>query len=288
MAAQPPVPRVDTANAAHQWMPPRLCAVCFLMLLACSFASGTSVVASLGVRRIILAADTREDVLEPGFSGSAHHFDDFRCKLVPLGPTAVAVVGNVTYKKNIPTDPISDWDALSDAKAAYAAHRHDLHQMATDWAHRSVLHYALFYAVAPERVRQLASVNEEHVLVDAFVTGWQGHTPMLYWEKVYLDGSMPSTIQMSEQLLPYRELPYTTNGMTQTLFEGDSKRTAATAAEWREQFPNIPAKQRNWRWIEFLVRLTGRYDESVGPDVNVIQIPVGGQAEWIQNLTCRD
>lgn len=181
-----------------------------------------------------------------------------------------------------------DWDALGDAKAAYAAHELDLHEMAADWAHRSELQYIRFYAVAPLRVRQLASVNAEHVLVDAVVVGWQGRVPMLYWEKVFLDESLPTPIQSSGQMLPYRQLPYAMNGATQELVEGNSQRTIDAAAEWKKEAVRIPENERDWRWVEFLISFTGHYDNSVGHDVNVIQIPVGGHAEWLQNCTCRD
>jgi hypothetical protein len=171
----------------------RLSAVCFFVFVAISFAHATSVVATLGLNRIILAADTREHVLESGLSQDSHRYRDVRCKLAPPGRTAVAVAGNVKYIRNDPNDSVPDWDALEDAKAAYAVHELDLHEMAADWAHRSELQYARFYAVAPLRVTQLASVNAEHVLVDAVVVGWQGLTSPSFCttasERVYITTS---------------------------------------------------------------------------------------------------
>jgi hypothetical protein len=266
----------------------RLSLVCLFVCVAMSFAHATSVVANLGLKRIILAADTRGGRLELGDSPFSHNFHDDVCKIIPLGHTAVAVSGNQIYKRNVVTDPVPDWNALTDAEAAHAAYGDDLHEMAKDWARRSAAQYAVFYAVAPLRVKELASVNRENVLIDAFVVGWQGQVPTLYWEKVYLDENLPAHIYTSEQLLPYRELPYTTNGTTQALFEGDSSRVEETAAQWRLTATRISAKELDWRWVEFLIRLTGSYDEGVGHDVNVIQIPVGGHAEWLQNCTCGD
>jgi hypothetical protein len=266
----------------------RLSVLCSLILLAFSFTYATSVVASLGRQRIILEADTRADRLGPGFSGNVPHFRDDSCKIIPLGPTAVAVSGYRDYKRNVKTDPVSDWDALLDAKAAYAEQGYNLHEMAKDWARRSAGHFDSFYAAAPQRVRQLASGNPDHVLVDAFVVGWQGRIPLLYWEKVYLDERVSSPIQMSEQLLPYRELPYTMNSVTQELIEGNSQRMRDAAAKWKEWSLTIPTNEHDWRWVEFLIKSTGSYEESVGQKVNVIQIPAGGQAEWLQNLTCRE
>ena len=176
-------------------MSPRLCLVCCLILLTCSFTSATSVVANLGLKRIILAADTRGGRLELGDPPFSHNFHDDVCKIIPLGHAAVAVSGNQIYKRNVITDPVPDWNALTDAEAAHAAYGDDLHAMAKDWARRSAAQYAVFYAVAPLRVKELASVNNENVLIDAFVVGWQGQVPTLYWEKVYLDESLPASLR---------------------------------------------------------------------------------------------
>ncbi len=219
----------------------RLSAVCLFVLVAISFAHATSVVATLGLKRIILAADTREAVLESGLSKDNYRYRDVRCKLAPLGRTAVAVAGNVKYIRNDPNDSVPDWDALRDAKAAYAVHGLDLHEMAADWARRSELQYIRFYAVAPLRVRQLASVNAEtYSLTPLWSLVWQGRVPILYWEKVFLDESLPTPIQSSIQLLPYRQLPYAMNGATQELVEGNSQRTIDAAAQWKKEAVRIP------------------------------------------------
>jgi hypothetical protein len=214
----------------------RLLAGCFLVLLALSEASATSVVADLGPRRIILAADTRQSVT--GRWSGTQHFRDNGCKIMPLGSSAIGVSRNRDYQRTELMDPIPDWDALLDAKAAFAAHENNLQELAQDWAQRSVQHYALFYKVNPARVRKLANINEQYVLVDAFLVGWQAQAPLIYWEKVFLDERATPPIQTSEQLLPYRKLPYTTHQITQELIEGDSERNREAATEWQEKRAN--------------------------------------------------
>jgi hypothetical protein len=262
----------------------RLCVICCLIVLASSFASATSVVAKLGLRRIILEADTRGGLVAPGVPDS--HHDDV-CKIIPLGRSALAVSGNESYKSGI-NDLVPDWDALSDAKSAYAMHGNVLHELAQEWARRSAAFYTWFYLIAPQRVKELASVNPQHVLIDAFVVGWQGQVPIVYWELVCLDQNSAPPIQISEVVLPLRETPYTTNRVTRELLEGDSQRTTDAAAQWKKMSLGVPATELDWRWMEFVIKSTNRYDGSVAPDVNVIQIPFGGRAEWIQNLTCPD
>lgn len=239
-----------------------------------------------GLSRIILAADTRQSLT--GRWNTSAHFRDNGCKIMPLGSSAIAVSGNRDYQRTELMDPIPDWDALLDAKAAFAAHENNLHELAQDWARRSAQHYALFYKVEPARIRKLANINEQHVLVDAFIVGWQGHKPVIYWEKVFLDENPSPPIQESEQLLPYRKLPYTTNVTTQELIEGNSERTQQAATAWERKAASYSAKVRVWRWDEFVIVTTAKYDESVGQAIDVLEIPASGKTKWLQNSTCSE
>jgi len=263
-------------------------AECFLLLGTLRLAFGTTIVVKLERNRIIMAADTREDRLTPTSGQHDHAFHDNGCKIVALGPTAVGISGNLDYKRNSPSDTLSDWSALSDADAAFREHAGDIFGMAKDWAQRSARHYALFNETAPQRVQQLASVNSEHVLVDAFFVGWVGQVPILIWEKVYLDGNaFSAVISVKEQILPPRELPYTTNAITQELIEGGSSRTESAMTEWKAISSTMSKQEADWRQIGYFVKATGKYDESVGPTANILEIPAGGEATWLQNVTCR-
>ena len=114
----------------------------------------------------------------------------------------------------------------------------------------------MFNEVASQRVMRLANVNSEHVIVDAFFVGWSQHTPLLFWEKVYLDQNVTLSIKTQEQVLPARALPYTTLAATQELIEGNTSRTKAVAAKWATAVPNIHETEADWRWIEFLIKST--------------------------------
>jgi hypothetical protein len=261
---------------------------CFLMFGALQPAYATSIVAKLEKGRIILAADTREDRLEASPLDSQHAFHDGGCKIVPLGPSGAAISGNLDYKRNVPSDPVPNWSAQSDAIAAYGEHQSSLRETAEDWAQRSASFFKKFGETAPQRVKALATANSEHVLVDAFFVGWEKQAPLLIWEKVYLDeGALSiSTIGVREQILPIRELPYTTNATTQELIEGNSARMKNAAEDWEAKSSTIPKGEHVWRKLEFVIKATGRYDESVGQIVDVLEIPAGGQAAWLQNSTC--
>jgi hypothetical protein len=108
-------------------MVPRYVLLVFLMI---TYSSATSVVAKPEKHRIILAADTRQDRLDT-LSGKSHQaFHDDGCKILPLDASASGVSGNMDYKRNDPSDGVPDWDALSDARAAYALPKQDLQAMA--------------------------------------------------------------------------------------------------------------------------------------------------------------
>jgi hypothetical protein len=264
----------------------RFSLACYFILSFCLTADATSIVAMLEKQRIILAADTRADRLGPVSEPAQRAFHDDFCKIAPLGPMAVAVSGAQDYKRNIAADPIPDWDALTDARAASTAYGDDLAETARDWARRGESHYELFNKVAPQRVMRLASTNSERVIVMAFFVGWYYGAPVLFWEKIYLDGDVISTIRTREQVLSARALPYTTLATTQELIEGNSPRTSAIAASWAIARPKIPDTEADWRWVEFLIKSTNKYDQSVGQTVNVLEVVAGRQAEWLQNVTC--
>jgi hypothetical protein len=268
-------------------MPLAIIPRCVLLSLLVTYGSATSIVVKLDKQRIILAADTRQDRLDAPSGISHHSFHDDGCKILPLGKAAMGASGNMDYKRNDPSDSIPDWDTLSDAKEAYKLHGEDLRKVADEWAQRGASHYNIFYKVASLRVRELASTNSDHVLVDAFFVEWDtSREPLLIWEKVYLDENPPMLVRTSSQMLPYRELPYTTNFTTQQLVEGDPARVKTTAARWKSESLEMTEAERDWRSLEFLIKVTSEYEESVGSRVNVLEIPLGGQAQWLQNLTC--
>jgi hypothetical protein len=123
--------------------------------------------------------------------------------------------------------------------------------------------------------------------VDAFFVGWDKQVPLLIWEKVHLRNVFPFSVSTSEQVLPPRELAYTTNGITQEIIEGTSSHSNRVAAQWKKLALKLPKHDLDWRRIEFFIKATGDQDDTVGQKVNLLEIPAGGKAAWLQNLTCR-
>jgi hypothetical protein len=257
------------------------CAV-VLVLLNCP-AVATSIVALLDSGRILFAADTHGDKLDPASKRS----DETECKIVPLGNAAFALTGNMDYVRNQPDDPIASWDSRSDAREAYALQSGDLIATAADWASRAKRHYLSFYFANRVRVAQLAKANDQNILLVGMFVGFRGGEATLIMEIVYLDEHQSAQILDKHVVLPARTLPYTSNAITQDLIEGHSARTKTSAAAWLTKVRSIPPANRAFRRIEFLIQETAKYDKAVGARVNVVEIFPDKNPRWIQNFTCR-
>jgi len=259
------------------------CFSTMLVLVAAGPAFATSVVVHVDDKHITIAAD---DLATRMFATNAGPYA--ACKIVPLGGAAFAVAGNIDYKKNHPADTLQEWDARADARTAFVHHVADLRATAAEWANRAALHYSLFLAAQPVRVRELAASNQRHVLVLGTFAGWdRQNEPVVMFEWIYLDLSAAAAIKTRSFVLPARTLPYTTNATTQDLIEGNSLRSTQILSNWQLASLNYPSPQRDWRWLEFLIQNTSDYDHTVGREVNVLDLTPHENASWLQNYSCR-
>jgi hypothetical protein len=91
-------------------------------------------------------------------------------------------------------------------------------------------------------------------------------------------------VQNRRDTLRSRDLPYTTNVVTQELIEKNSARGEAVRAEWKLESKNLPASDRDWRSLEFYIVKTSEWDK-VSKGVNVLELGQDGHSRWLQNLT---
>jgi hypothetical protein len=210
-----------------------------------------------------------------------------------LGNAGFAATGNSDYKSVGPGDPVPDWDALEDAKTSSALHKDNVVEMADDWGRRALIHYQIFNSVNPNRVTNFATVNDANILVEGVFAGWDSQRkPTYVVVRITLDQSQSLSGQSlspkvvgNRYIFPQRDLPYTTNGVTQKLIEGDSKQKQAVAAEWKKASEKFRRSELDWRWIEFLVQSTSDYDETVGKEVDVLEVLPSG-SNWLHNSSC--
>ena len=253
-----------------------------LSVLLHGSALATSIVVQVDPSRILVAADTLGSKLDPGATSR----NEAECKIVPFEGSAFAVAGNMDYLRNRLDDPVASWDSRSDAHDAYTEQRGDLVAASDDWATRAERHYTSFYLANPARVTELAKTNDQNVLLVGVFAGFQGGKALLLMRIVYLDEHFPPAIRDRQVSLSERKLPYSTNGITQELVEGNSDRRRATDAAWTKKSRSIPPSRQTVRHIEFLIQATAQYDDTVGTRVDIVQITFGHKPVWLQNLTC--
>jgi hypothetical protein len=254
-----------------------------LILLLSAPASSTSIVVQLDSTRILFAADTHGDKLDPGSQAS----DEAECKIVPLGHAAFALTGNMDYVRNRLDDMVASWDSRVDAREAYAAHNGDLPATVGDWSERAKRHYTSFYRANPARVAQLAKANTQNVLLVGLFVGFQGGQSTLIMQTVYLDESQFLTPILDRQIvLSARDVPYTSNGITQELIEGNSERASASQSTWAAKSKSVPASEQKQRRVEFFIQETSKYDRAVGTHVNILAVSPDMEQRWLQNSTC--
>lgn len=252
------------------------------VLLGLNSAVATSVVVRMSEKRITLAADALARRRYTDASGPYN-----ACKIVSSGNAAFAVAGNIDYQKTDPMDTVAEWDARVDARQSFGLHPSDLYAAAHEWAARAAQHYSSFLVAQPGRVRELASANPQHVLVLGTFTGWDARkSPVLIFEWVYLSLMNGPVVETKEFVLSPRTLPYTTNATTQELIEGNSPRTVKTLMNWQAASSKLPPREQHWRWLEFLIQSTSEYDDTVGREVNVLELAPGAASRWLQNFNC--
>ena len=256
---------------------------CIVLLLLLNGSVGaTSIVAQVDPDRILFAADTHGDKLDPDSKSS----NETECKIVPLANAAFALTGNIDYVHHQLNDPVVSWDSRSDAREAYADHNGDLVATANDWASRAKRHYFSFYLANPTRVKELAQANDQNILLLGMFVGFQGGKALLLLEFVYLDEHGLQPILHKELLLPARKLPYSSNGITQELIDGHSARSKSAEAAWLKKSSSVPLSMRAFRRVEFVIQVTAKYEKTVGTRVNVLEVFPHKDPRWLQNFTC--
>jgi hypothetical protein len=274
----------DHRNCTH--LVPRIWALLPLILSPAPLFA-TTLVVKLENDRIILASDTRQERFNPGSVAMIQSpGDDGRCKVRALGAIGFAVTGFVEYRSENPLQALPDWNANLDAAEAFGKAGNDIRAVAADWAQRAVSHFELIYGTRPAWLKQLASENPDNLLQVAFFAGWDKGSPVLLLEIVGFDAHASPVIRAREENRAISDAAFSTNAITQELVEGSSDRAQKVADEWDSLSESISTQDLGWKHVEFLIKKTAAYDPAVSPVVDVLSIPDGKPATWIQKRAC--
>jgi hypothetical protein len=279
--------RKDCVPVSGRTRPVTLIGTGLALLVGASSLSATTLVVKLESGRIILAADTRQERINPGsvaISRSAG--GDERCKIRSFGSIGFALTGFIEYKGGAPSSTLPDWSANSDAAEAYAKAGDNIREVAADWGQRAAAHFVVLFRVHPEWLKQLAGTNPQSLLQVAFFVGWDHESPIFLLELVSFDPKSATGIQVNEQSRPIGGTPFSTNAVTQELIDGETDRAQHVADTWDAGSEGIATQDLGWKHVEFYVEKTAAYDSDVSSTVDVLAIPAGKQPVWLKKGAC--
>ena len=258
-----------------------------ILLVAASSLFATTLVVKLDNGRILLAADTRQERLNPGSVAVVHlPGDDERCKIRSLGGIGFAVTGLVEYQGRGASETLPDWNANADAVDAFGKAGDNIREVAADWAKRSAAHFNSLYQINSGWLKQLADTNPQNLLQVAFFTGWDKDAPLFLIEIISFDPSSTPVIHVNEQSRIVGDAPFSTNAITQELIDSKTDRAQHVADTWDTIAEGISTQDLGWRHVEFYINQTAPFDPDVSTGVDVLAIPARKPTFWLKRSAC--
>jgi hypothetical protein len=249
------------------------------LLLVCipTFAHATSVVAKVSEENVVIAADTL------GIDGDGTRHED-QCKIVPFGKYVFAAASIASFWT---TSPKSSWDSKAAAEAAHRSHEIDIDAAASDWLERAERYFSNLRGADRMRARSMVASSSDHALTVGVFVGWnaKGNAAFILEAIRYKEPNFDQVEHIIETS-GSRDLPYTSNVITQELIEGHTNRTTEAGEEWAIKSKRFAKKELGWRWQEFLIQKTGAFTD-VGQKVDIVELTRKGHLEWLERYACR-
>jgi hypothetical protein len=249
---------------------------CVLLVYIATLAHATSVVAKVSEAKVVIAADTL------GIDSEGTRHED-QCKIVPLGKYVFAAASIASFRATLPK---SSWDSKLEAEAAYKSHETDIEAAASDWLERAERYFGNLRGADRMRARSMVASSPDHALAVGVFAGWnaEGKAEFVLEAIRYKE----PTLEQIEHIIEVeksRDLPYTSNVVTQELIEGHTDRTSEASKEWAMKSKTFPKEKLGWRWLEFLIQKTGAFAD-VGQKVDIMQLTREGHSKWLQRCAC--
>lgn len=229
--------------------------------------------------RILVAADTRGGRSSLGQEG---YTDDW-CKIHSLGHTVFAIAGMVGHSHVQSGRQLLDWDALLDAKTAYRTSGDNTDALANQWGKLSAAHIAAYARSNPnDASREFAGLSGS-IVYGGFFLNWVFGSPILKVDYVSVEGG---GILSRETTLLRVAFEQSTNSVTQELVKGETQRAKKAAHLWKLSSHAYPPTEISWRHMQFLIEETSRFDHTVSPTSDIMEILDSGKVSWLMNTAC--
>lgn len=247
-----------------------------LLAYIATLAHATSVVAKVSEAKVVIAADTL------GIDSEGARHED-QCKIVPLGKYVFAAASIASFWTTLPK---SSWDSKLEAEAAYKSHETDIEAAASDWLERAERYFSNLRGADRMRAQSMVASSPDHALTVGVFAGWnaEGKAEFILEAIRYKEPTLEQ-IEHTIEVEKSRDLPYTSNVVTQELIEGHTERTSEASKEWAMKSKTFPKEELSWRWLEFLIQKTGAFAD-VGQKVDIMQLTPEGHSEWLQRSAC--
>jgi hypothetical protein len=249
-------------------------------ILAISIPSNsTSVVVRKYQSSIFVAADTRGNEYE---LSKVHRktFSDKACKLMPVGQFIFSDTG-------LAEDPQHNRSAFRDAQAAYRSAGGNMRDVASDWERRALSYFQNYYRENPKDILGVAKLNGEGALELGIFVGWEGAAPEMYGEMTMFDPNRPVPIYSISRTVNLGMVDLSTNHITEELIAGSSLRARMVRERWKAAEKKVPAEERPWKYLAFLIKETSKLDRDVSSVSDVAEIPMNGLPYLIHATACQ-
>jgi hypothetical protein len=254
-----------------------------IVVLTSATCYATTVVVKIDGKSIFIAADNRQGL---STNGDSPQFSDNACKILLLGHSVVAAMGEVTHSHDDAEGSKLLVDALADARAAAAAASvgsDDTTALAVQWGKLSVKHVADFYNSHLDSAMKLRGVARTGLNAAIFV-GWNNHVPIVRTDFVFLDNG---NFEAADTSFPMLVDDNSLNATTQELIAGTTDRAKQSMQRWRVVAQKYPASERVWRHLMFLISETAKIDNTVSQSSDVLQVSDSGKIIWLHRSICK-